>query len=74
MELNYITFIQEILASFLDFEFIQKKGVPEANQPDNFYKGRKKRQLAINLLEKYSNLYSKRSKLAMQFSSSKTLK
>ena len=54
MELNYITFFQENLASFFDFvfEFIQKKGVPEANQPDNFYKGRKKRQLAINLLEK----------------------
>ena len=46
MELNYITFFQENVASFFDFEFIQKKGVPEANQPANFYKGRKKRQIS----------------------------
>ena len=48
MELNYITFIQENLASFFDFvfEFIQKKGVPEANQPANFHKGNKKRQIS----------------------------
>ena len=51
MELNYITFIQENLASFFDFEeSIRKKGVPEdlllSFKPANFHKGNKKRQIS----------------------------
>ena len=46
MALNYITFFQEDLASFFDFEFIQKKGRAEANQPANLLKGNKKRQIS----------------------------
>ena len=52
MELNYITFIQENLASFFDFEFIQKRACQkQINQP-TFIKETKNDKLAINLLEK----------------------
>ena len=81
MELNYITYIQENLASFFDFVAHPLFVSFEANQPANFHKYVPSR--IVNLYSKrspictpslYSNLYCKRSKLAMQLSSSKTLK
>ena len=46
MELNYITFIQENLASFFDFVAHTFFVSFEANQAANFHKGNKKRQIS----------------------------